>query len=126
MSNKNKRQSGILLHISSLPGNYGIGTLGKEALKFVDFLKTADVKIWQTLPLGHSGYGNSPYQCYSAYAGNPLLIDLDWLKNKELLLEVETDKIASKFENSNKVDFNFVENYKYRILKNALKCLKRK
>ncbi|MGI6320121.1 MAG: 4-alpha-glucanotransferase [Bacteroidales bacterium] len=126
MSNKNKRQSGILLHISSLPGNYGIGTLGKEALKFVDFLKTADVKIWQTLPLGHSGYGNSPYQCYSAYAGNPLLIDLDWLKNKELLLEVETDKIASKFENSNKVDFNFVENYKYRILKTAFQRFKSK
>lgn len=70
---------GILLHISSLPGKYGIGTMGKNAYRFVDFLKESGQEYWQILPIGPTGYGDSPYQCYSAYAGNPLLIDLDML-----------------------------------------------
>jgi 4-alpha-glucanotransferase len=71
-----ERSSGILLHISSLPGNEGIGSLGKEAFQFVDFLAQTKQKIWQILPLGPVGFGNSPYQCYSAFAGNPMFINL--------------------------------------------------
>jgi len=73
------------MHISSLPGKYGIGSFGKEAYNFVDFLTQAGQKIWQILPLGHTGYGDSPYQCYSAFAGNPLFIDIDELIKQGLL-----------------------------------------
>ena len=68
------RRSGILLHISSLPSPGGIGSLGKEAFEFVDFLQAAGMRIWQVLPVGPTGYGNSPYQSSSVFAGNPLLI----------------------------------------------------
>ena len=70
------RSSGILLHPTSLPGPGGIGTLGPDALGFVKFLTDARCSIWQMLPLGPTGYGDSPYQCFSAFAGNPLLINL--------------------------------------------------
>ena len=73
------RSSGILLHPTSLPGRFGIGDLGPEAYKFVDFLAAAGQRIWQVLPLGPTGYGDSPYQLFSAFAGNPLLISLDQL-----------------------------------------------
>src|SRR5580658_9827766 len=73
------RSSGILLHPSSLASRHGIGDLGGEARCFVDFLAAAGQKLWQVLPLGPTGYGESPYQCYSARAGNPLLISLDRL-----------------------------------------------
>lgn len=72
-----KRSSGILMHISSLPGPYGIGDFGKEAYYFVDFLVNAKQKYWQVLPLGITGYGDSPYQSFSSYAGNPYFIDLN-------------------------------------------------
>ncbi len=71
--------SGILLHPTSLPGPYGIGELGTEAHGFADFLRDSGQRIWQVLPLGPTGYGDSPYQCFSAFAGNPLLISLDTL-----------------------------------------------
>ncbi len=74
-----ERKSGILLHITSLPGKYGIGTLGEEAYKFVDFLSETKQTYWQILPLGHTGFGNSPYSSYSAFAGNSFLIDVDAL-----------------------------------------------
>ena len=70
------RTSGILLHVTSLPSPYGIGDLGAEAVQFIEQLAAARQGLWQILPLGPTGYGNSPYQCYSAFAGNPLLIDL--------------------------------------------------
>lgn len=70
------RSSGVLLHPTSLPGPGGIGTLGADAITFLDFLRDAGCTIWQMLPLGPTGYGDSPYQCYSAFAGNPLLISL--------------------------------------------------
>ena len=73
------RSSGILLHPTSLPGRYGIGDLGGEARRFVDFLVAAGQTLWQVLPLGPTGYGDSPYQCFSARAGNPLLISLERL-----------------------------------------------
>src|SRR5580658_11325322 len=73
------RSSGILLHPTSLPGRYGIGDLGAEARRFVDFLAAAGQTLWQVLPLGPTGFGDSPYQCFSARAGNPLLISLERL-----------------------------------------------
>jgi 4-alpha-glucanotransferase len=74
-----ERSSGILLHPTSLPGKFGIGSLGKEAFDFVDFLVESGQKLWQVFPLGPTGYGDSPYQCFSAFAGNPLLISLEKL-----------------------------------------------
>ncbi|MEN6491200.1 MAG: 4-alpha-glucanotransferase, partial [Rectinema sp.] len=78
------RSSGILMHPSSLPGQYGIGTLGAEARAFVDFLAEAGQKLWQILPLGPTGYGDSPYQSTSAFAGNPYLIDPEMLAGEGL------------------------------------------
>jgi len=88
----NKRSSGVLMHITSLPGKYGTGGFGIEAYDFVDFLFETKQQIWQILPLGHTGYGDSPYQCYSAFAGNPLLIDVDKLIENGLLDKNDTEK----------------------------------
>ena len=85
------RASAILLHITSLPSPYGVGTLGKEAYEFVDFLKKAGQKYWQILPLGPTGYGDSPYQTDSAFAGNPYLLDLDALAADGLLTREEIE-----------------------------------
>ena len=79
------RTSGILLHPTSLPGRFGIGELGPEALRFAEFLAAAGQRLWQVLPLGPTGYGDSPYQCFSAFAGNPLLVSLDLLEAEGLL-----------------------------------------
>ena len=79
------RSSGILLHISSLDSNYGIGTFGKSAFDFIDFLKDSGQEYWQVLPLGPTGYGDSPYQSFSTFAGNPYFIDLDILAEEGLL-----------------------------------------
>ena len=73
------RSAGILLHPTSLPGRYGIGELGEEARRFVGFLAAAGQSVWQILPLGPTGFGDSPYAAFSAFAGNPLLLNLDWL-----------------------------------------------
>ncbi len=111
------RSSGILLHITSLPGKYGIGTLGKEAFDFVDFLVESGQKVWQILPLGHTGYGDSPYQCYSAFAGNPLLIDLEKLVNEGLLKK--EDLPDNIYFDDEKVDFGKVHTVKYPLLHKA-------
>ena len=79
------RTSGILLHPTSLPGPYGVGDLGEEAYRFVDFLADAGQHLWQVLPLGPTGYGDSPYQCFSAFAGNTLLISPERLVRDGLL-----------------------------------------
>ena len=84
-----KRSCGILMPISSLPSPYGIGTLGKAAYNYVDFLAEAKQSWWQLLPAGHTSYGDSPYQCFSTYAGNPYFIDLDLLIDDGLLEESE-------------------------------------
>ncbi|WP_167619720.1 4-alpha-glucanotransferase [Maribellus sediminis] len=110
----NKRKSGILLHITSLPGNDGIGTLGTEAYRFIDFLKESGQKLWQILPLGPAGAGNSPYQCYSAYAGNPLLIDTEVLIQEGLLAKEVLDDRPAFIKK--KVAFKKVEDWKYPVL----------
>ena len=74
-----ERGAGILMPVSSLPSPYGIGTFGSAAYEFVDFLKKARQKYWQVLPVGPTSYGDSPYQSFSAFAGNPYFIDLDTL-----------------------------------------------
>jgi 4-alpha-glucanotransferase len=83
------RTSGILLHPTSLPGRFGIGELGPEALRFAEFLAAAGQRLWQVLPLGPTGYGDSPYQCFSAFAGNPLLVSLDLLEAEGLLMPAD-------------------------------------
>jgi len=80
-----KRSAGILLHPTSLPGRYGVGDIGPEARKWVDFLESTGCTLWQMLPLGPTGYGDSPYQCFSTFAGNPLLISPDDLLTEGLL-----------------------------------------
>ncbi len=112
-----ERSSGILLHITSLPGKYGIGTMGKEARHFVDFLVASGQKLWQILPLGHTGYGDSPYQCFSAFAGNPLIIDLETLCEDGLLLEKELPAPGDFPEDW--VDYGKVFHYKYKLLEKA-------
>lgn len=77
-----RRRAGVLLHVASLPGPYGNGDFSHDAYRFVDFLAEAGFSVWQTLPLGHTHWDGSPYQCLSAHAGNPLLISLDWLADR--------------------------------------------
>jgi len=88
-----ERGSGVLLHISSLPSPYGIGSLGKAAYDFAGFLHAAGQKYWQLLPLGPTSYGDSPYQSFSAFAGNPYFIDLDTLVRDGLLAQSELDSL---------------------------------
>lgn len=88
------RRSGILMHITSLPGPYGVGTMGKEAYRFVDFLEKSGQGYWQILPLNPTGYGDSPYQSCSTYAGNHYLIDLDILVEQGLLKREEIENIS--------------------------------
>ena len=79
------RSSGILMHLSSLPSPYGIGGMGKPARDFIDFLKAAGQGYWQLLPICPTSYGDSPYQSFSTYAGNPYFIDLELLEEDGLL-----------------------------------------
>lgn len=87
------RQSGILLPISSIPSRFGIGGFSKEAYDFVDFLEAAGQKLWQILPLGPTSYGDSPYQSFSTFAGNPYYIDLEALIKEGYLTEEECEAV---------------------------------
>jgi len=87
------RSAGLLLHPTSLPGSTGIGTLGREARHFIDFLSEAGMKTWQVCPLGPTGFGDSPYQCFSAFAGNPYFIDLETLVGQGLLDDHDLDDL---------------------------------
>ena len=98
------RKSGILMHISSLPNAYGIGSMGKCAYEFVDFLSEAGQTYWQVLPLCPTGYGDSPYQSFSTFAGNHYLIDLDLLMEEGLLKREEVDAV-NWGRDENRVDF---------------------
>src|SRR5215472_3495558 len=116
------RCSGILLHPTSLPGRYGIGDLGNEAYRFVDFLVAAQQSLWQILPLGPTGYGDSPYQCLSAFAGNPLLISPDKLVEDGFLDKSDLEPIA-EFPHD-RVDFCHVIQYKGVLLEKAFEKFK--
>ena len=100
----NKRSSGILLHISSLPGDYGIGTFGADAYRFVDFLSAGRQSIWQILPLSPSGDSASPYMSPSAFAGNPLLLDLEALRSEGLLTDEELH--AQRMDSPDRIDYD--------------------
>ena len=115
---KTNRGSGILLHISSLPSPYGIGSLGEEAYRFVNFLKEAGQKFWQILPLDPTGYGDSPYQSFSAYAGNPYFIDLDFLVKEELLTQEEIET-ADFGTDPTRVDYEKLYRGRSRLLEKA-------
>ena len=112
------RQSGILMHITSLPGPYGVGTMGENAYKFVDFLQSAGQTCWQILPLNPTGYGDSPYQSFSSWAGNPYLIDLDILVKEGLLRQEELEGIFWE-TTPNRVDFGLQYTRRYPILRTA-------
>ncbi|MBR5453053.1 MAG: 4-alpha-glucanotransferase [Clostridia bacterium] len=99
-----KRQAGILLHISSLPSRYGIGTLGEGAYRFADFLCASGCSIWQVLPIGPTGFGDSPYQSFSSFAGNLYFIDPDMLKGWGLLTDGECGTLVSPCDGS-RVDY---------------------
>ncbi len=117
------RSAGILLHPTSLPGSFGIGSLGAEARRFVDFLAAAGQSLWQVLPLGPTGYGDSPYQCFSAFAGNPLLIDLQQLVEEGDLEEADRAAAAGgppQFP-TERVDYGAVIDTKTALLRRAAK-----
>ena len=109
-----ERASGILLHPTSLPGRFGVGTLGADARRFADMLAVAHQRIWQVLPLGPTGFGDSPYQCLSAFAGNPLLIDLDTLVDMGLLDGADLAQVPEFPRDT--VDFGAALYYKRRLL----------
>jgi len=121
---KFQRQSGILLHPTSLPGNQGIGTFGKEAYDFIDFLVEAGQKLWQILPLGPTGYGESPYQCFSSIAGNPLLINLEKLQEEGWLNKSDIEDHSGKL--ARYVDFDKVRKETLPLLKKAFVAFKPK
>ncbi len=112
------RRCGVLMPVSSLPSAYGIGCFSKEAYEFVDFLEKAGQSYWQLLPLGQTGYGDSPYQSFSTFAGNPYFIDLEKLIEAGYLTKEETDA-ASFGTNPEYVDYEKVYYGRYPLLKKA-------
>jgi 4-alpha-glucanotransferase len=116
------RSSGILLHPTSLPGRFGIGDLGTSAYRFVDFLAASNQSLWQVLPLGPTGYGDSPYQCFSAFAGNTLLISPEALVGDGLLTAEELEDAPSFTEE--KVDFGEAIKFKNALLKGVFNRFK--
>ncbi len=112
------RSSGILMHITSLPSPYGIGTLGKAAYEFADFLHAAGQHYWQLLPIGPTSYGDSPYQSFSTCAGNPYFIDLDLLIADGLLMQAEVDAIDWA-SHSERVDYGFQFTVRFDVLYKA-------
>ncbi len=117
-----ERSAGVLLHPTSLPGKFGIGDLGHEAYNFVNFLESAGQKLWQVFPLGPTGYGDSPYQCFSAFAGNPLLVSPEKLKEDGLLSDKDLQNIPHF--NPAFIDFGEVLNFKQNILHKAFNTFK--
>lgn len=112
------RTSGILMPIFSLPSPYGIGTFGKAAFDFVDFLNKSGQSYWQILPLNPTGFGDSPYQSFSSFAGNPYFIDLDILIQEGLLTKKEVGD-CDFGDNSQKIDYEKIYKYRYPLLKKA-------
>ncbi len=112
------RASGVLMHISSLPGETGIGTFGKEAYNFIDFLKSSGQTYWQVLPLCPTSYGDSPYQSFSTFAGNPYFIDFDLLCNDKLLKKSDYSKMKW-FEIEEKIDYELLFKNRFKVLRKA-------
>jgi 4-alpha-glucanotransferase len=121
---ENSRASGVLTHPTSFPGPYGIGDLGAGAYAFVDFLKISNQKLWQVLPLGPTGFGDSPYQSFSTFAGNHYLISPDELKAQGWL--ADSDLADKPWFDPRSVDFGQVINYKMGLLKKAYENFKAK
>ena len=113
-----KRSSGVLMAMSSLPSHYGIGSMGKSAYQFVDFLKSAGQTYWQLLPLGPTGYGDSPYYSFSTFAGNPYFIDLDTLIKDKLLKQAEVDAVDWG-KDPGRVDYGRVYEGRFPVLRLA-------
>src|SRR5580704_10978282 len=111
------RRSGILLHPTSLPGPAGIGDFGAEAYRFIDFLERSGNKLWQVLPLNPTGYGDSPFQCFSASAGNPLLINLERLIEQGVLSQADLE-LHPSFP-TDRVDYEAASHFKVPILTQA-------
>src|SRR5713226_8013781 len=111
------RRGGILLHPTSLPSPAGIGDFGPEAYRFIDFLKQSGTKLWQVLPLNPTGYGDSPFQCFSASAGNPLLINLNALVEKGFLSKADLHNTPAVPDHV--VDYGRVSAFKLPLLKRA-------
>ncbi len=113
-----KRAAGILMPVSSIAGKYGIGSFGKEAYEFVDFLKRAGQSYWQILPIGPTSYGDSPYQSFSAYAGNPYFIDIEILAEQGLLSN--EDLIAARYPYDEQyVDYEWIYLNRFKTLEKA-------
>ena len=112
------RSSGVLMHITSLPGPWGVGTMGRQAYSFVDFLKSAGQSCWQILPLTPTGYGDSPYQSCSAFAGNHYLIDLDLLREEGLLTKEDLTAVNWGTDEG-RTDFGLLYQHKLKILRLA-------
>lgn len=112
------RASGILLPVFSLPSDYGIGTLGKEAYRFIDFLERSGQKYWQVLPMGPTSYGDSPYQSFSTFAGNPYFIDLDML-NEQGLLEKSDYENVDFGSDAVKIDYAVIFENRFKVLRKA-------
>ena len=110
------RSSGILLHITSLPGGHGLGDLGPSAYEFADFLSESKQSLWQMLPLGPTGYGDSPYQCFSAFAGNPMLLDMGAFVEAGLLARSD---LTGSPPASTSVDFPAVQRFKWTLIERA-------
>ncbi|AQS09044.1 4-alpha-glucanotransferase [Clostridium saccharobutylicum] len=119
-----ERGSGVIMHIASLPGKYGIGTFGRKAYEFSDFLKKAGQRYWQILPLGHTSYGDSPYQSFSAFAGNPYFIDFDILVEDGLLKKADYEKINFE-DNTEIINYGLLFNEKTKILRKAYENFKK-
>lgn len=111
------RSSGVLLHPTSFPGRFGVGELGAEAHRFIEFLAQSGQQFWQVLPLGPTGYGNSPYASYSSMAGNPLLISLDALQQRGLLSESDLNEVPDF--SVDKVDYDRVYSFKIPLWRKA-------
>lgn len=111
-----ERGAGILLPISSLPSPYGIGSLGKEAYEFVDRLKEAGQRYWQVLPIGPTSFGDSPYQSFSAFAGNPYFIDFDILIHEGLLTQEEVDAY-SWYDQLDDIDYARLYRQRFEVLR---------
>jgi 4-alpha-glucanotransferase len=112
-----ERGAGVLLHPTSFPNDQGVGTLGAEAIEFLDFLAAAGMTYWQMCPLGPTGYGDSPYQCFSAFAGNPYLIDLKDLVARRLLAPEDLAPLARLPRD--RVDFGWLWTEKWKLLDRA-------